>query len=70
MRSNASTFRRFAAVEEQMIRNAMPQTSVADPEPLALAARRLSVVVSNRGLTRLVRVVPTLTFTIAEVANA
>lgn len=64
--SNASTFRRYAAVEEQMIRSSMPRTSASDPEPLA---RRIVVTVSNRGTSRLVRLSP-LTATIKEVAYA
>lgn len=67
--SNASLFRRHAAVEEQMIRGAMPQTSVADPEPLT--ARRVVVTVANVGTSRLVRpAVVTLTASIAEMTDA
>lgn len=66
MRATASTFRRFAAVEEQMIRASMPRTSVADPEPLT--GRRVVMTVTNMGTSRLVRFVPALTFTLAEAA--
>lgn len=31
--SNVHTFRRYAQIEDQMIRAAMPRTSVADPLP-------------------------------------
>lgn len=62
--SNASTFRRYAVAEEQMIRGAMPHTSAADPEPLA--SRRLVVTVANVGTTRLVRLAPVLAVSIAE----
>lgn len=68
MRATVSIFRRHVIAEEQMIRAAMPRTSAADPEPL-VTARRAVVVVANRGNARLVKVVPSLTFTLAEVTR-
>lgn len=62
--SNASTFRRHAVAEEQMIRGAMPRTSTADPAPLA--GHRLVVTVANVGTSRLVRLAPVLVVSIAE----
>lgn len=63
-----SAFRRQVAAEETMIRSAMPRTAVADAEPLA-ALGRVSVAIANNGSSRLVRLVPSLTFTISEVAR-
>ena len=57
-------FRRYAAIEESMIRGAMPRTSMIDPEPIA--NRRLVVSVANRGTSRLMRLVPVLSVSIAE----
>ena len=61
--SNASLFRRYAATEESMIRAAMPRTSDADTEPLT---QRIVLTVSNRGTSRLVRIAPVLSVSIAE----
>lgn len=61
-----SLFARYARVEETLIRASMPRTSVADPEPLVV---RHAYTVANRGTSRLVRVAPALTFTMAEVAR-
>jgi len=63
--SNASTFRAFARIEESMIRSSMPRTSAADVETRAVNGR-LVVTVSNRGTSRLVKVAPVLTVSIAE----
>ena len=63
--SNASTFRRYACVEESMIRAAMPRTSALDTETRAVNGR-LVVSVANRGTSRLVKVAPVLTVSIAE----
>ena len=69
--SNASTFRAYARVEEQMIRAAMPRTSEADPTPLRRLAEgamgAAATIVAARPGSRLVR---PLTATLKEVANA
>lgn len=64
MTSNASTFRRLAVAEDQMIRLAMPRTSAADPAPTS--AQRVVVTVRNLGTSRLVA---PLTFRLAEVSD-
>lgn len=72
MRANAtvrSAFRRYAVAEESMLRAVMPRVSVDDPSPLESPAR-IVVTIANRGASRLVRVVPVLTYTLSEVANA
>jgi len=66
----ATTYRRFLAVEDHMLRASMPRTSAADPAPAAalLASRAYATVtIANVGMTRLVR---PLTATIAEAAKA
>ena len=69
--SNLSMFRRMDRVEEQLVRACMPRTAQADPEALpAFAAATRMEVLARRCGTRLLRPVPSLTFTIAEVANA
>lgn len=66
-RITLNTFRRIDRIEEQMIRAAMPRTSAADPEPLAVhAAPTQTEVVARRSGSRLVR---PLTATIAEVVR-
>jgi hypothetical protein len=66
MTSNTGLFRRYAQVEEQMIRGAMPQTSAKDLAPLADG--RVREVIAGRTGSRLVKV---LTASVAErmVAN-
>lgn len=44
MRSNASMFRTFARLEEQMMRAAMPRTSAADPQETARFSARPATV--------------------------
>lgn len=58
---NASLYRKFLKVEDNMLRAAMPRTSAADPvQPVQRAA---VVVIANRGNIKLVK---PLTATVAQ----
>lgn len=59
---NASLYRKFLKVEDNMMRAAMPRTSAADPvQPQRAAA---VVVIANRGNVKLVK---PLTFKLGDV---
>ena len=61
MKSNASTFRAYARIEESMIRAAMPRTSERDPQqPNTMRAARTWTA------GRLVAAIMPLTFTLSE----
>lgn len=64
----ATTLRTYTKIEDAMLRAAMPKTSALDPVP-TFTHDGLRLTVANRGLTRLVRVVPTLTVSIGERAR-
>lgn len=57
---NASLYRKFLRVEDNMMRAAMPRTSAADP---AQPQRAAVVVIANRGNVKLVK---PLTATVAQ----
>jgi len=70
-RITLNTFRRLTAAEEIMIRATMPRTSAADIVPLAhRSVASPAEIIARRQASRLVRPVPVLTVTIAEVARA
>jgi hypothetical protein len=66
MLSNASLFRRYAKVEDEMMRAAMPRVNELDP-PMSMSARARAVVASRLDGVRLVK---PLTFTIAEAVQS
>ena len=66
-----ATVRSVHRLEEQMMRAMMPRTNAADPTPLpAFAAPSTTEIRARHRDSRLVRPVPALTFTLAEVAHA
>lgn len=67
--SNAGIFRRYARAEDAMVRYSMPKTDAV--EIAALSDPRVREVIAGRSGSRLVRIVPVLSVSIAErmVAN-